>query len=207
MVQDISPHGDGEDEGESSLLAALRRGEEAAFETLVRTYGGRMLAVVKRFFTDSDDAQDALQDAFLSAFKALPMFDGRSQLGTWLHRIVVNASLMKLRTRRRHPEQSIEDLLPAFLEDGHRASPSPRWKNSLSEMDKAETREAIRNQIAKLPESYRTVLLLRDIEEYDTETVARMLEMTESAVKVRLHRARQALRTLLDPLFGEDSSC
>ena len=74
-------------------------------------------------------------------------------------------------------------------------------------MDKAETREAIRNQIAKLPESYRTVLLLRDIEEYDTETVARMLEMTESAVKVRLHRARQALRTLLDPLFGEDSSC
>ena len=207
MVQDISPHGDGEDEGASSLLAALRRGEEAAFETLVRTYGGRMLAVVKRFFTDSDDAQDALQDAFLSAFKGLPMFDGRSQLGTWLHRIVVNSSLMKLRTRRRHPEQSIEDLLPVFLEDGHRASPSPRWKNSLSEMDNAETREAIRNQIAKLPESYRTVLLLRDIEEYDTETVARMLEMTESAVKVRLHRARQALRTLLDPLFGEDSSC
>ena len=207
MVQDISPHADGEDEGASSLLAALRRGEEAAFETLVRTYGGRMLAVVKRFFTDSNDAQDALQDAFLSAFKGLPMFDGRSQLGTWLHRIVVNSSLMKLRTRRRYPEQSIDDLLPEFLEDGHRASPSPRWKNSLSEMDKAETREAIRNQIAKLPESYRTVLLLRDIEEYDTETVARMLEMTESAVKVRLHRARQALRTLLDPLFGEDSSC
>ena len=74
-------------------------------------------------------------------------------------------------------------------------------------MEQAETRQAIRNQIAKLPESYRTVLLLRDIEEYDTETVARMLEMTESAVKVRLHRARQALRTLLDPLFGEDSSC
>ena len=74
-------------------------------------------------------------------------------------------------------------------------------------MEKAETRQSIRNQISKLPESYRTVLLLRDIEEYDTETVARMLELTESAVKVRLHRARQALRTLLAPLFGEDSSC
>jgi RNA polymerase sigma-70 factor (ECF subfamily) len=166
-----------------------------------------MLSVAKRFFTDADDAQDALQDAFLSAFKALPAFDGRSQLGTWLHRIVVNACLMRLRTQRRHPEQSIDELLPQFLADGHRASPSPRWKNSLSEMEKAETREAIRNQIAKLPEGYRTVLLLRDIEDYDTQTVARMLELTESAVKVRLHRARQALRTLLDPLFREDFSC
>jgi len=207
MVQDIPPHGVGLDAAETSLLIALRQGGEAAFETLVRTYGGRMLSVAKRFFANTDDAQDAVQDAFLSAFKALPTFDGRSQLGTWLHRIVVNASLMKLRTLRRHPEQSIDHLLPQFLEDGHRVSPSPGWKNSLSEMEKVETRETIRNQIAKLPESYRTVLLLRDIEEYDTETVARMLDLTESAVKVRLHRARQALRTLLDPLFGEDSSC
>lgn len=207
LDRDISDSGGGSDTGDSCLVAALRQGDEAAFETLVRTYGGRMLSVAKRFFTNSDDAQDAVQDAFLSAFKALPTFDGRSQLGTWLHRIVVNASLMKLRTLRRHPEQAIDDLLPQFLEDGHRASPGPGWRKSLSEVEKAETRQSIRNQISKLPESYRTVLLLRDIEEYDTETVARMLELTESAVKVRLHRARQALRTLLDPLFGEDSSC
>ena len=120
MVQDIPPHGVGLDAAETSLLIALRQGGEAAFETLVRTYGGRMLSVAKRFFTNIDDAQDAVQDAFLSAFKALPTFDGRSQLGTWLHRIVVNASLMKLRTLRRHPEQSIDHLLPQFLEDGHR---------------------------------------------------------------------------------------
>lgn len=205
MVQHIVPHGGGADAEESALLAALRRGEGSAYETLVRTYGGRMLTVAKRFFDNSDDAQDSVQDAFLSAFKALPGFDGRSQLGTWLHRIVVNASLMKLRTQRRHPEQSIDDLLPQFLDNGHRASPSPGWKKSHSEMEKVETRQAIRDQIAKLPESYRTILLLRDIEEYDTETVARVLELTESAVRVRLHRARQALRTLLDPLFGEDS--
>ena len=207
MVQKTPHHEDDVEAAESSLLDALRRGEETAFETLVRTFGGRMLAVAKRFFSNSGDAEDAVQEAFLSAFKSLPAFDGRSQLGTWLHRIVVNASLMKLRTQRRRPEQSIDDLLPQFLEDGHRASPSPGWKNPLSEIEKVETQQTIRNQIAKLPESYRTVLLLRDIEEYDTETVAQMLEMTESAVKVRLHRARQALRTLLDPLFGEDSSC
>ena len=108
MVQE-TPHREAESEAaESSLLSALRRGEETAFEKLVRTYSGRMLSVAKRFFTNPDDAQDAVQDAFLSAFKALPAFDGRSQLGTWLHRIVVNAALMKLRTQRRHPEQSIE---------------------------------------------------------------------------------------------------
>lgn len=192
---------------ESSLVAALRRGEAAAFETLVRAHGGRMLAVAKRYFSSADEAQDAVQDAFLSAFKALPGFDGRSQLGTWLHRIVVNAALMKLRSGRRHPEQSIDDLLPQFLENGHRASPAPRWKNADSELEKAETRQIVRDQISKLPENYRTVLLLRDIEGHDTETVAQMLETTEPAVKVRLHRARQALRALLDPLFGEDSAC
>lgn len=185
-----------------SHLESLRRGDPAAFEILVRTYGGRMLVVARRFFSSDDEARDAVQDAFLSAFKALSKFDGRSQLGTWLHRIVVNAALMKLRSSRRHPEQSIDKLLPQFMDDGHRASPTPRWKNVASEMEKAETRQIVREQISRLPENYRTVLLLRDIEGYDTETVAQMLETTGPAIKVRLHRARQALRTLLDPLFG-----
>jgi RNA polymerase sigma-70 factor (ECF subfamily) len=160
------------DPSESSLLAALRQGDDSAFGVLVRTHGGRMLSVAKRFFSNSDEAQDAVQEAFLSAFKALPTFDGRSKLGTWLHRIVVNASLMKLRSQRRHPVQSIEELLPQYLEDGHRKSPSPRWKNVDCELEKAETRQVIRDQIAKLPEAYRTVLLLRDIEGYDTDSVA-----------------------------------
>ncbi len=193
------------DHGDASLLAALRAGEAVAFETLVRTHGGRMLSVAKRFLTNADDAQDAVQDAFLSAFKAIPAFDGRAQLSTWLHRIVVNAALMKLRTQRRHPEESMDDLLPTFLDDGHQAAPSPRWKYVPNEVERAETQQMIRQQISKLPESHRTVLLLRDIEELDTETVAQMLDMSVAAVKVRLHRARQALRTLLDPLFGGES--
>lgn len=192
---------------EASLIAALRRGDETAFETLVRIHAGRMLAVAMRYLSSHDEAQDAVQDAFLAAFKALPGFDGRSLLATWLHSIVVNSALMKLRSNRRRPERSIDDLLPQFLEDGHRVSPSSRWKNAEAELEKTETRQVVRDQIAKLPESYRTVLLLRDIEGYDTETTARMLETTEPAVKVRLHRARQALRSLLDPLFGEESTC
>ena len=192
---------------DSALLAALRAGEEAAFETLVRSYGGRMLSVARRLLGNDDDAQDAVQEAFLSAFKALAAFDGRSKLSTWLHRIVVNAALMKLRTQKRRPEQSIDDLLPKFKEDGHEAAPRTRWEDSAANAERTETQQLIREQILTLPETYRTVLLLRDIEEHDTETVARMLAVSPAAVKVRLHRARQALRTLLDPLFGGQPAC
>lgn len=198
---------DAEAVADQALLAAMRAGERSAFETFVRTLSGRMLSVAKRFLASDDDAQDAVQDAFLSAFKALPTFDGRARLATWMHRIVVNASLMKLRTQRRHPEQSIDDLLPTFLPDGHQASPVSRWDDAAVDFDRAETQQIIREQIAKLSESYRTVLLLRDIEEFDTETVAQMLDLSVAVVKVRLHRARQALRTLLDPLFGGQASC
>lgn len=187
---------------EAALLAALRAGDDAAFEVLVRRYGGRMLAVARRLLASDVDAQDAVQEAFLSAFKSLATFDGRSLLGTWLHRIVVNAALMKLRTKKRHPEQSIDDLLPTFKADGHQESPGLRWSESAaSQAERSETQALIRRHIEILPESYRTVLLLRDIEEFDTETVAQMLDLSVSAVKVRLHRARQALRTLLNPLF------
>lgn len=191
---------------DQALLAGLRAGTAAAFEKLVRLHSGRMLSVARRFLAQDHDAQDAVQDAFLSAFKALPTFDGRARLSTWLHRIVVNAALMKLRSQRRHPEQSMDDLLPKFLEDGHQSTPARRWNTSPSELELAENRQQIRDQIAKLPESYRTVLLLRDIEEFDTETVAQMLDLSVSVVKVRLHRARQALRTLLDPLLGGETT-
>lgn len=196
-----------DDAAETALLAALRADEDLAFETLVRSYGGRMLSVARRFLKNDEDAQDAVQEAFLSAFKSLAAFDGRSKVSTWLHRIVVNASLMKLRTQRRHPESSIDDLLPTFKPDGHQQAPAARWHESgPAESERSETQALVRQQIEKLPETYRTVLILRDIEEHDTETVAQMLDVSVAAVKVRLHRARQALRTLLDPVFGESQT-
>jgi len=186
---------------EQALLERLRAGDAAAFEQLVRDHGGRMLAVVRRFLGSEEDAQDAVQEAFLSAFKALDRFEGQSRLGTWLHRIAVNAALMKLRSRKSRPnEQSADDLLPKFLEDGHQAAPASEWRNGgLAALEKAETRDLVRRSIDELPESYRIVLLLRDIEEKDTEETAQLLGMTPNAVKTRLHRARQALRALLDP--------
>src|ERR1700758_1768123 len=96
------------------FISRLRAGEEAAFEVMVRTFGGRLLSVARRFVRNEDEARDIVQSAYLSAFRALDGFEGTCQLSTWLHRIVVNTALMRLRSQRRKPEESIETLLPAF---------------------------------------------------------------------------------------------
>jgi RNA polymerase sigma-70 factor (ECF subfamily) len=114
---------------------------------------------------------------------------------------------MKLRTRRRHPETSIEELLPSFQADGHQVAVNEAWQESASELlERQETRELVRHEIDSLPETYRVVLLLRDIEELSTDEAAKLLEATPNAVKIRLHRARQALRTRLDQRFRAPSA-
>src|SRR5262245_37271398 len=112
---------------DGSLLAALKGGDEQAFETLVRLYGGRMLAVARRFVKSDEDARDVVQSAYLNVFRSLGQFEGQCLIGTWLHRIVVNTALMKLRSRRRKPEASIDDLLPSFVEDGHHVEQFSDW--------------------------------------------------------------------------------
>ncbi len=188
---------------EAALVAGLQRGDEWAFESIVRLYGGRLLAVARRYVRNEADAQDVVQAAYLSAFRACARFEGSAQLGTWLHRIVVNTALMKLRSRRRKPEESIEHLLPAFHDDGHHVEQFTAWTTPADALlEQQQTRDRIRACIDRLPDSYRTVLLLRDIEERTTEEVAELLMLTPGAVKVRLHRARQALSTILRQELG-----
>jgi RNA polymerase sigma-70 factor (ECF subfamily) len=188
-----------EPSGDVALVQRLRRGDPQAFETLVREYGGRMLATARRFVGSEDEARDVVQEAFLAAFRAIDGFAGTALLSTWLHRIVVNAALMRLRSRRRRREEPIEGLLPRFDEEGwwaDGASPSETATDMLVESE--QTRAMVRKAIDKLPANYRSVLLLRDIEELDTDETAALLGVTPNAVKTRLHRARQALRTLLE---------
>lgn len=190
---------------DAGLLARLRAGEDAAFDELVLLAAGRMLAVARRMLTSEDDAQDAVQEAFLSAFRSLDKFDGRSQLTTWLHRITINVCLMKLRTQRRRHERPIGDLLPQFLDDGHQRKASQPWKPpGPAGIEHAEMMALIRTKIDELPEQFRTILVLRDVEELDTEETATVLGLTPAAVKTRLHRARQALRELLNPYMTAD---
>jgi RNA polymerase sigma-70 factor (ECF subfamily) len=189
---------------EAQLLTRLRHRDDDAFEQLVRQYGARLLAAARRVLNNEQDAQDAVQEAFLSAFKALDQFTGMAKLSTWLHRIVINAALMKLRSRRRRPEASIEELLPRFDAQGEWETPVSHWNTPAEELlQQQQTRTLVRQSIDRLPETYRTVLLLRDIEELDTEEVANILGITANAVKIRLHRARQALMTLLTTVLPE----
>jgi RNA polymerase sigma-70 factor, ECF subfamily len=187
------------------LLERVRAGDECACEALVCRHGGRMLAVARRFLRTEEDSADAVQDAFLSAFRSLDGFEGNSALGTWLHRIVVNVCLMKRRAQSRSREVRIDDLLPTFDETGHHRYPVRAWKDdALARLTRAETRAHVRACIDRLPDPYREVLVLRDIEELDIEHTAQMLGINPGAVKTRLHRARQALRTLLEPVVLGD---
>ena len=187
---------------EAALLTRMQAGDGDAFEACVRTYGGRLLHVARRILGNEEDANDAVQDAFLSAFKGIGQFKGESQLGTWLHRIVANAALGRLRSRQRRPETSIEALLPHCGEGEHQLDPPVPWKATPeTNVQSQETRELVQRCISQLPETYRIVLLLRDIERLTTEETAKTLDTSTAVVKTRLHRARQALRTLLDPHF------
>jgi RNA polymerase sigma-70 factor, ECF subfamily len=188
---------------ECGFVAALRGRDSPCREQFVRRFGGQMLATARRFLHRDEDCADAVQEAFLSAFQAIDRFKGNSTLGTWLHRIVVNVCLMKLRARSRRSEVSIDALLPTFDESGHHAHAVRPWKQPPDEqLLRDETRSLVRRCIDILPDDYRTVLVLRDIEELSTEETAEILGAKPGTVRTRLHRARQALRTLVEPHFS-----
>jgi RNA polymerase sigma-70 factor (ECF subfamily) len=190
---------------DAALVAGLRAGDEAAAEALVREYGGRLLSVARRLLGSEEDSEDAVQEAFLAAFESLDSFAGGSAISTWLHRIVVNACLMKLRKRAVRYTVPLDDLLPSFDAAGRHASRITAWDTTaLDRLTEEETRSFVRRSIDRLPEPHRTVILLRDIEELSTEDTAQVLGISPGAVKVRLHRARQALRTLLETRLGAD---
>jgi RNA polymerase sigma-70 factor (ECF subfamily) len=184
---------------EAELLARLRAGDSGAYETLVRSAGPRLLATLRRMLRRDDDAEDALQETFLAAFRYVGDFAGQSKLTTWLHRIAVNVALMRLRAQKRRPESSIDELLPRFDDDGHRVvEPAAAERSPDHALDADSRRRAVRRCIEALPEPHRQILVLRDLEELSAEEAAALLGVSLGAAKMRLHRARQALRTLLE---------
>ena len=186
-------------EDKTRVLARLRAGEAQAYEELVRAHVGRLMAVAQRILENEADAADAVQDAFLALFRSLEGFRGHCRIATWLHRVVTNAALMRLRSRVRKPECSVEDLLPTFYQDGHRIDPRAAWRESPNEvLLREESRRMVHEKISRLPEDSRNVLLLRDIQQVSTAEAAEQLDVSKAVVRTRLHRARQALRQLLE---------
>ena len=170
-------------------------------EQMVQDNIGWMLALAQRLLGDRALAEDAVQEAFQSAFRALDDFQERSSLKTWLHRITVNASLTILRRQKRLAEEPIDDYLPEFDQDGCRIEAGWPHLAGVDEIINSERLQSlVKSAMDCLPDAYRIVLQLRDIEEYDTREVAELLDISESNVKVRLHRARSALKKRLEAI-------
>ena len=185
------------DNSEAGILRDLQAGSEIAYEQLVRMYGGRMLATAKRILSDHGQAEDAVQDAFLLAFRRIGDFEGRSSLGTWLHAIVVNAALGIRRKRHAHHEISMSRLTPDL--DAGRSDLVPSSEvTPIHALSRDETVDRVREQIEQLPEHHRAVLKLRDLLELSTQETADRLGVAVGAVRTRLHRARRALRDRLE---------
>ncbi len=184
-----------------ALIDCMRQGENRCYDIFVRRFGSRVLAVTKRYLRSEADAADCFQDTFIAAFNNIDRFEERSSLGTWLRAITVNQCLMHIRTNGRRREESIDHLLPEFDESGKRvASFEPAgFVDAGERIDQSQTKSVVRSKIYELPDDYRTILLLRDIDGYSTQETAEKLGIKIHAVKTRLHRARSALKTLLQP--------
>jgi RNA polymerase sigma-70 factor (ECF subfamily) len=197
----------GDHASDLDAASALQKGDDVSTETFVRENIRWMVRTAERILKERSAAEDSVQAAFVKIFRSLDSFRGESSLRTWMRRIVVNQALMVLRKQERLRETSIEPLLPSFDGNGCRLDETWLVKDTPeSLLASAQVSQAVMTAIDKLPDAYRLVLLLRDIEEYSTTQVAHMLELSESNVKVRLHRARAALKKLLDPVLAGEIS-
>jgi RNA polymerase sigma-70 factor (ECF subfamily) len=183
-------------------IEALRAGDHAEFARLVDAYSAPIYRLGLRMLGNEQDAEDVLQNTFLSALTHLSNFEGRSSVLTWLYRIAVNESLMVM--RRGKPEVNVDDTESSDNIDDLSPTQFVDW-GALPEDEllSAEGRRALDNAIQKLPENLRMVFLLRDIQELSIKDTAEALALTESNVKVRLLRARLSLREQLSVYYGE----
>lgn len=186
---------------ERDLLARVRAGDKSACDECIRLHAKGVYRLALRLMRNEAEAEDVMQDAFLSAFKAIDKFDGRSSLRTWLYRIAYNAAVMRL--RKRQPEVvSLDEAI-----DQSDGAPLPQaffdWSSlPQREMEHAEVRKEMESAIGELPEKLRVVFVMRELEELSTEETARALDMSVEAVKTRLHRARLLLRERLTSYFA-----
>jgi RNA polymerase sigma-70 factor (ECF subfamily) len=190
----------------TSLINRLRSGDAAALEEVMEQFAPRVHRLAYGITRNQADAEEVVQDVFLRLFRKIDAFEGRSALGTWIYRIAVNTALIKRRGKRATLEVLLEDHLPTFRDDGHREGDRAMlladWSDTPEdELLSSETRETVRRMIAGLPDHYRVVLLLRDMEELSNEETAEILNDTVTSVKSRLHRARMALREQLTRSF------
>jgi len=188
---------------EKKLIKEAVAGDQRAQTRLVLAYQERVFNLALRMTRDYEDAEDVMQETFLTALKKLHTFEGKSQFFTWLYRIAINISLQKLREKKRSNEMiSISD--PDF-ETIHGEKISDWPKDTKEMVNNQEFRELLDSALERLPPNYRSVFILRDLEGLSTSETQKLLDLSESNVKVRLMRARIFLREELKAYFGKSN--
>ena len=188
---------------ETALIARIQAGDKSACDECIELHSPALNRLLLRLLGNEQDAEDVLQETFLNAFRAIDRFEGRSSLSTWLYRIAYNAAMMRLR-QPNAPIVSVEETLTAS--EGHIPRQLFDWCCLPEEtFDSEAVQTELRQAIATMPESLQSVFMLREMEGMSTEETAVTLNLSNSATKVRLHRARQWLRDTLGPILDPDN--
>ena len=194
-------------ESEAQLIQRLRARDASALEVLMERHAGRLYRVAYGITRNDADAEEVVQDAFLALFRKIDSFEGRAALGSWLYRVTANAALIKHRGKRAKLEVSLEEQLPTYLADGHREGDRSfllaDWSETPEEtLLNGEARKKLERALDRLPDHYRAVVVLREVEGLDNEEIAKVLDESVPTVKSRLHRARMVLREELTRALG-----
>jgi RNA polymerase sigma-70 factor (ECF subfamily) len=197
------------DAADAALFDRLRAGDGTALEPLMERFASRVYRVAHGVTGNASDAEEVVQDVFLTLFRKAASFEGRAAVGTWLYRIAVNTALNKRRGKRSQVEEPLEDHLPRYTADGHREGDRSFLLADWSQMPdevllSQEGRGIVRAAVECLPAHYRVVLVLRDVEELSSEEVAEIVGDSVASVKSRLHRARMALREQLTRTYASE---
>ena len=193
-------------EVEEELVREFQAGNREAYDQIADIYQKKIYSLSYNLTRNQMDAQDVTQEVLLTLFRKINMFQGKSAFSSWVYRITLNSSYMKLRRKKKEPNISIDELMPLFNGAGFQQDKIKDWsENTESLMFTNETRSVINNAVELLPEKEKVVFLLRDVEGLSTEKTGDILDLTVPAVKSRLHRARLFLRKKLSNYFEEFS--
>jgi len=185
-----------------ALVEEFCRGSIAAFEELLTRYEVKVYNLALRFTRNQDDAEEVLQEVFTTLYRKLHAFEGKSAFSSWLYRIVANTAFMRLRKKRQSMEMAIDDLPERVRHLCHEVRDERELPiDAISEA--RELREAMLAAVNRLPEQYRLVFILKDMEGLSNQEVGRIMDLTVPAVKSRLHRSRLMLRRKLHRLYEE----
>lgn len=200
---EIDRRNSGQSSAETRLIADLKAGSEDAVRLLVEKNWGALVAIAELILSDRHHAEDVVQESLMRALAKIDSFQPRPTITAWLKRIVMNAAISSLRSQNRRRESPLHTINPE-LDNGIRipALTDLSTKSTEDLVSNAQTRKQVTDTIATLPETLRIPLLLRDIEGYTTRETAEILELTEANLKIRLHRARTALRQSLQALWA-----